>query len=90
MSKSIGALLQTGQFADMTFVICENSTDGTITTAESVSLERNNSLPAHRIVVASRCDWFRRALTSGMKESIDRLEQRLIISQTFCNDVSDF
>lgn len=71
LSKSMGALLQTGQFADMTFVICEG--DGTATTADiTPSMERSNSVSAHRVVVASRCDWFRRALTSGMKESIDR------------------
>lgn len=29
-------------------------------------------IPAHRVVIAARCDWFRRALLSGMKESIDR------------------
>ncbi|XP_066934739.1 uncharacterized protein [Clytia hemisphaerica] len=29
-------------------------------------------LKAHRIVVCSRCPWFLRALTSGMKEAIDR------------------
>ena len=28
---------------------------------------------AHRVIVASRCEWFRRALQSGMKEAIDRL-----------------
>lgn len=27
---------------------------------------------AHRVIVASRCDWFRRALLSGMKEDIDK------------------
>ncbi|KAH9519989.1 hypothetical protein Btru_071420 [Bulinus truncatus] len=27
---------------------------------------------AHRVIVAARCDWFRRALLSGMKEAIDR------------------
>lgn len=27
---------------------------------------------AHRVIVSSRCDWFRRALLSGMKEAIDR------------------
>lgn len=30
------------------------------------------SLKAHRVIVAARCDWFRRALLSGMRESIDR------------------
>ena len=27
---------------------------------------------AHRVIVAARCQWFRRALLSGMKEAIDR------------------
>jgi len=29
-------------------------------------------VPAHRVIVAARCPWFRRALMSGMKESIER------------------
>ncbi|KAK8390170.1 hypothetical protein O3P69_013023 [Scylla paramamosain] len=29
-------------------------------------------LHAHRVVVAARCEWFRRALLSGMREAIDR------------------
>ncbi|XP_052763261.1 uncharacterized protein LOC128205559 isoform X2 [Mya arenaria] len=29
-------------------------------------------VPAHRVVIAARCDWFKRALLSGMRESIDR------------------
>ncbi|XP_071544090.1 uncharacterized protein [Panulirus ornatus] len=29
-------------------------------------------LQAHRVVVAARCEWFRRALLSGMREAIDR------------------
>ena len=27
---------------------------------------------AHRVIVSSRCPWFRRALTSGMRESIEK------------------
>ncbi|XP_070579796.1 uncharacterized protein [Ptychodera flava] len=27
---------------------------------------------AHRVIVAARCDWFRRALNSGMREAIDK------------------
>lgn len=27
---------------------------------------------AHRVIVAARCDWFRRALLSGMREAIDK------------------
>ena len=33
---------------------------------------KSTVLKAHRVVVSSRCPWFRRALTSGMKESIER------------------
>jgi hypothetical protein len=29
-------------------------------------------ISAHRVILASRCTWFKRALLSGMKESIDR------------------
>jgi len=29
-------------------------------------------IPSHRVIVAARCDWFRRALMSGMKEAIQR------------------
>ncbi|XP_042226007.1 uncharacterized protein LOC121869013 [Homarus americanus] len=29
-------------------------------------------LQAHRVVAAARCEWFRRALLSGMREAIDR------------------
>ena len=47
----------------MEFEIREVSPDG----ASSSTV-----LKAHRVVVSSRCPWFRRALTSGMKESIER------------------
>ena len=36
---------------------------------EGVEVEQ---IPCHRVVVAARCDWFRRALLSGMRESIDK------------------
>ena len=47
----------------MEFEIRELGPDGTST---------STVLKAHRVVVSSRCPWFRRALTSGMKESIER------------------
>ena len=40
-----------------------------VTTADQIV-----EMAAHRVVVASRCEWFRRALMSGMKESIDRYQ----------------
>lgn len=30
------------------------------------------TIRAHRVIVAARCDWFRRALLSGMREAIDK------------------
>lgn len=34
--------------------------------------EEKTIIRAHRVIVASRCDWFRRALLSGMREAIDK------------------
>lgn len=42
--------------------------------------------PAHRVIVAARCDWFRRALLSGMKESIQKYAYQ--ISKAECKDCS--
>lgn len=38
----------------------------------SPSTSPTTILKAHRVIVSSRCPWFRRALNSGMKESIER------------------
>lgn len=43
--------------------------DGCPLEAEDVEIQE---IKAHRVIVAARCDWFRRALLSGMKEAIDR------------------
>ena len=37
-----------------------------------ISDQNTVEIAAHRVIVATRCDWFRRALLSGMKESIER------------------
>ena len=42
---------------------------GTKTTEDDPYVER---IAAHRVVVCSRCAWFRRALTSGMREDRER------------------
>ena len=42
------------------------------TPAEQTESEEVCSIQAHRVIVAARCDWFRRALLSGMREAIDR------------------
>jgi hypothetical protein len=37
------------------------------------------SIQAHRVIVAARCDWFRRALLSGMREAIDRYPSTICV-----------
>lgn len=59
--------------------------DSAVGTKHCDNMEKNGSLEqrtqcswegvelqAHRVVVAARCEWFRRALLSGMREAIDR------------------
>lgn len=83
LSKAAIQLLKTGQDTDMIFEItpsqdaqeCINSpsTDQAVAAIVSGnSPEEICSLKAHRVIVAARCDWFRRALLSGMREAIDR------------------
>ena len=72
LSKCMGTVLETGQCADMKFLICDGS-EPVLTEGSTGDEDGSNCLRAHRVVLASRCDWFRRALTSGMKESIERL-----------------
>lgn len=50
-------------FADMRFVLHFVNNDN-----ENVT----QVIPAHRVLVACHCDWFRKALLSGMKEDITR------------------
>ena len=40
--------------------------------AQSLSDQGGVEIPAHRVVLAARSEWFQRALQSGMKEAIDR------------------
>ena len=78
----MGTVLETGQYADMRFLICDGS-EPLLTEGSSADEVGSNCLRAHRVVLASRCDWFRRALTSGMKESIERF------GDTFNKKISD-
>ena len=67
-------LFQSKDAADMEFEIFEFETS--LPTEESKDLEpskkQSTKIKAHRVIVSSRCPWFKRALTSGMKESIER------------------
>jgi len=47
------------------------------------------SIQAHRVIVAARCDWFRRALLSGMREAIDRYPDAIhVYPSIYCSCVS--
>ncbi|EDO48402.1 predicted protein [Nematostella vectensis] len=107
LAQAVTRLLESGEHADMTFLVSDSSLQDTDSTLDSranqkaavscveqmknlnVEDERETSsqaccvlsegtgngyveLRAHRVILAARCDWFRRALTSGMKESIDK------------------
>lgn len=48
------------------------------TTAETTALQVH-SFKAHRVIVAARCEWFKKALMSGMQESINR---KVVITDT--------
>ena len=67
-------LLISGDHADMRFILNKTDLSHNATCAECKRIIEQNSLEiaAHRVIVATRCDWFRRALLSGMKESIER------------------
>ncbi|CAG7666507.1 unnamed protein product [Allacma fusca] len=62
LAQNAAKLLFSPLHSDMVFEISN----------ETESLE----IPSHRVIVAARCDWFRRALLSGMKESI---QKRIVI-----------
>ena len=71
LSRCMGAVLETGQYADMTFLVHDGS-EPLLTAELTPDHEEGCCLRAHRVVLAARCVWFRRALTSGMKESIEK------------------
>ncbi|KAK9873149.1 hypothetical protein WA026_021382 [Henosepilachna vigintioctopunctata] len=65
---------------DMEFEI-DNSADvdSSSEEVESPTAKQSCVINAHRVVVASRCDWFRKALLSGMREDIDK---KIVIHDT--------
>lgn len=71
-------LFKTGTGTDMVFEVLSPNNQDDETTQDGGS-EESTCIKAHRVIVAARCDWFRRALQSGMRESIDR---KIIIHDT--------
>lgn len=75
LSKNSLLLLKNGLGSDMEFEIVVNS----ILSEDRDHVESSNQIKdekviikTHRVIVAARCDWFRRALLSGMKEAINK------------------
>ena len=66
LAQGISKLLRSHELSDMEFVIA------TPTSPVDTPSQENVVIPAHRVIVAARCEYFRMALQSGMKESIDR------------------
>lgn len=69
LSQGCLSLLGSDVHADMTFVLLpvEVTSDVGVATPEVGVV-----IKAHRVIVASRCEWLKRALLCGMKEAIDR------------------
>ncbi|KAG4075849.1 hypothetical protein HA402_003675 [Bradysia odoriphaga] len=75
LSKNAIRLLHSGQFSDMEFEIivpAAPTKNSSSTQDDGSSQLQVHTFRAHRIIVASRCEWFHKALTSGMQESINR------------------
>ncbi|KAK7507206.1 hypothetical protein BaRGS_00001141 [Batillaria attramentaria] len=74
-------LLRKGEGTDMVFeimsagdggdIVIDHTGDKPVASVEGGGVDVDR-IPCHRVIVAARCDWFRRALLSGMRESIDR------------------
>lgn len=75
LAHSVMQLLISGDHADMRFILDKTDLSHNASCAECKRIsdeQKSLEIPAHRVIVATRCDWFRRALLSGMKESIER------------------
>ncbi|TMW41543.1 hypothetical protein DOY81_013377, partial [Sarcophaga bullata] len=91
LSKNALRLLHSAQVADMEFEVHTYSA----TTAANEAKSRNtldvqgmefhkapiqvHTFRAHRVIVSARCEWFKKALMSGMQESLTR---KIIITDT--------
>ncbi|XP_071813633.1 uncharacterized protein [Apostichopus japonicus] len=84
LARLLSDLFDSGEDTDMVFeiiqvkeepadIIVDHTQGGTpVETQGSERVEEVRVLKAHRAIIAARCDWFRRALMSGMRESIDK------------------
>ena len=61
LAQGCARLVSSQRFADMEFVL------------ELEEMGKTMVIPAHRVIVAARCEWASRALHSKMKEDLERL-----------------
>ncbi|KYB25250.1 uncharacterized protein LOC100141518 [Tribolium castaneum] len=76
LSKLALQLFKNATDTDMEFEIVAANSEQSENETQS---EEERIIKAHRVIVAARCDWFRRALLSGMREAIDK---KIIIHDT--------
>lgn len=77
-SKNTIVLLNDQLNTDMEFeVICD--TKDLPNEGATNAVPEKSIIKAHRVIVAARCNWFRRALLSGMREAIDK---KIVIHDT--------
>lgn len=90
LSKNALRLLHSAQLADMEFEVhtyTSSSVKGkdphaqmsTINLVPQTVVQKVHSFKAHRVIVSARCEWFKKALMSGMQESINR---KVVITDT--------
>ncbi|KAJ8037564.1 ARM REPEAT PROTEIN INTERACTING WITH ABF2 [Holothuria leucospilota] len=83
LARMLLDLFESGDDTDMIFeiiyvkeepadIIVDHTKGTPVETQSSERVEEVRILKAHRAIIAARCDWFRRALLSGMRESIDK------------------
>lgn len=78
LAQGCHKLLASQEHSDMRFVLVPHSPP--LPTLDLTDDDRSACgearggvvIPAHRVIVAARCEYFKRALQSGMKEAIDR------------------
>lgn len=80
LSKRALQLLRSGCNADLEFEVINSTLDDStpssanspVIAEKAIKSPENEIICAHRAIVAARCDWFRRALSSGMREAISK------------------
>ena len=73
LAKGCLKLLDTCEHSDMQFILEGSVLSETTPTGDvATPISETVVIHAHRVIVASRSEWFKRALQSGMKEAIDR------------------